>query len=126
MTKPDSIIAHVFSESLNQEPAQLLQLHNGLIIAITRNALACYKSHESIGDALGNGLLSYTNIDENNPIRFEDGICVSNYTSGYVGIVDGKALLITPYKVCLYPNNHDGLRGLNCLAELELPPIDVY
>ena len=25
----------------------------------------------------------------------------------------------------LYPNNQDGLRGQNCLAELELPEIDV-
>lgn len=126
MPKPDSIIAEIHCETLNQEPAQLLELHNGLIIALTRNALGCYRNHDSVRDPLGNGLVSYANIESDNHIQFEEELCVATYTSGFVGLKDGKALLIKPFKACLYPNNHDGLRGLNCLAELELPVIEVY
>ncbi|MCG8534581.1 MAG: hypothetical protein MI808_05740 [Pseudomonadales bacterium] len=126
MSKPDSIIAQIINETLNQEPAQLLVLHNGLVIALTRQSLGCFKSLNSLNDALGNGLLSHADIQPNSPIEFENGICVATHTSGYVGLLDGKALLIKPHKACLYPNNHDGLRGLNCLAELDLPPIDVH
>ncbi len=125
MNPTDSIIAHTSCETLRQLPAQLLHLHNGMVIAILPHALACYRNREAVGDALGNGLLSYTALEDGTEIRFEQGACVITHAAGYVGLLDGKALLIAPFKVRLYPNNHDGLRGLNCLAELELPSIDV-
>lgn len=121
----DSIIAHTSCERLRQEPAQLLHLHNGMVIALSPHAMACFRSASAIHDPLGNGLLSFTELPEGVNIRFEQERCVSTHSAGYVGLLDGKALLIAPFKVRLYPNNHDGLRGLNCLAELELPSIDV-
>ena len=83
------------------------------------------RNRAALDDPLGNGLLSFTELADGVSIRFEQDACVTTHTAGYVGLVDGKALLIAPFKVRLYPNNHDGLRGLNCLAELELPSIDV-
>lgn len=125
MNPADSIIAHTSCESLRQQPAQLLHLHNGMVIALTPHALACYRNHAAVGDVLGNGLLSFAPLADGCEIHFEQGACVTTHTAGFVGLLDGKALLIAPFKVRLYPNNHDGLRGLNCLAELELPSIDV-
>ena len=121
----DSIIAHTSCERLRGEPAQLLHLHNGMVIALSPRALACFRNVEAINDPLANGLLSFTALPDSTAIRFDRNLCVSTHTAGYVGLVDGKALLIAPFKVRLYPNNQDGLRGLNCLAELELPSIDV-
>ena len=121
----DSIIAHTSCERLRNEPAQLLHLHNGMVIAITPRALACFRNHAALNDPLGNGLLSFTDLPDPVQITFEQESCVSSHSAGYVGLLDGKALLIAPFKIRLYPNNHDGLRGLNCLAELELPSIDV-
>lgn len=125
MNPSDSIIAHTSCERVRQQPAQLLHLHNGMVIALSPHALACYRNRAALDDPLGNGLLSFTELAEGVSIRFEQDACVTTHTAGYVGLVDGKALLIAPFKVRLYPNNHDGLRGLNCLAELELPSIDV-
>lgn len=121
----DSIIAHTSCERLHQEPAQLLHLHNGMVIALTPRALACFRNAGAMHDPLGNGLLSFTALPEGTEIGFQQDICVATHSAGYVGLLDGKAMLIAPYKVRLFPNNQDGLRGLNCLAELELPTIDV-
>lgn len=121
----DSIIAHISCERLRQDPAQLLHLHNGMVIVLTPTALACYRNHSAINDPLGNGLLSFCALEDGVRIGFEGERCVTTHAAGYVGLVDGKALLIAPFKIRLYPNNHDGLRGLNCLAELDLPSIDV-
>ena len=126
MQKPDSIIAQLHSKTLNGQPAQLVQLHNGLIIALSATSLGCYKNFESVFDELGNGLVSFVQLDEQHNIAFKQDLCVSTHAGGYIGLVDGKALLITPFKATLYLNNHDGLRGLNPLAELDLPQIDVH
>ena len=125
MYPPDSIIAHTSCERLRGEPAQLLHLHNGYVIVLTPRAIGCYSSRAALDDPLGNGLLSFAELDENSLLVFEQEGCITTHSAGYVGLRDGKALLITPFKIRLYPNNHDGLRGLNCLAELELPSIDV-
>ena len=121
----NSVVAEILIETLNDEPCELVKLHNGLIIALTPTALGCYRDQLSLRDPLGNGLLSFCAPAPQQQIRFENQRCISTYSGGYVGLLDGKALLIAPYKVRLYPNNQDGLRGLNCLAELELPEIDV-
>lgn len=121
----DSIIAHTSCERLRQEPAQLLHLHNGMVIALTPKAMACFRNVEALHDPLGNGLLSFTTLPDDHEIRFDMAQCVATHSAGFVGLLDGKALLIAPFKIRLYPNNHDGLRGLNCIAELELPSIDV-
>lgn len=121
----DSIIAHTSCERLGQEPAQLLHLHNGMVIALTPRTLACFRHAGAVHDPLGNGLLSFAALPDQVQIQFEQDACITHHSAGYVGLLDGKALLIAPFKVRLYPSNHDGLRGLNCLAELELPSIDV-
>ena len=126
MSNTDAIIAHIDYGRINDEPAQLIELHNGMIIALTANALACYRQRRCIHDPLGNGLLSLAEIAPDSAIGFFNGQCIQAHRSGFVGLRDGKALLISPFKVRLYPNNYDGLRGLNCLAELDLPEIDVY
>ncbi len=121
----NSIVAEILAETLNDEPCELIKLHNGLIIALTSSALGCYRDRQSMHDPLGNGLLSFSALDPDHRIQFREQRCITTYSGGYVGLVDGKALLIAPFKVRLYPNNQDGLRGQNCLAELELPEIDV-
>ena len=125
MHPPDSIIAHTSCERLRGEPAQLLHLHNGYVIVLTPRAIACYSNRAALDDPLGNGLLSFAELDGNSLLEFEQESCVTTHSAGYVGLLDGKALLITPFKIRLYPTNQDGLRGLNCLAELELPSIDM-
>jgi hypothetical protein len=125
MNPSDSIIARTSCERVRQQPAQLIHLHNGMVIVLTAHALACYRNRAAVDDVLGNGLLSLAELADGCEIRFDNDACITTHSAGYVGLVDGKALLIAPFKVRLYPNNHDGLRGLNCLAELELPSIDV-
>jgi len=125
MNPSDSIIAHTSCESLWQRPAQLLHLHNGYVIVLTPHAIACYRNYQSIQDPLGNGLLSFVELDGASSLHFVQDACVATHTAGYVGLMDGKALLITPNKIRLYANNQDGLRGHNCLGELELPSLDV-
>lgn len=121
----DSIIAEIRSASLRTEPAQLVYLHNGMVIAISRRALACFKNDTYLNDPLGNGLLSFCEIPEAQSIGFDGDTCVTTFKSGYVGLHDGKALVIAPNSVRLYPNNHDGLRGTNCIADISLSEIDM-
>lgn len=121
----NSVVAEILTETLNDEPCELIKLHNGLIIALSPRAMGCYRNLQALHDPLGNGLISFSALDPDYHIQFREQRCVTTYSGGYVGLQDGKALLIAPYKVRLYPNNEDGLRGQNCLAELELPEIDV-
>lgn len=122
---PNSIIAEIRSDIIKEEPCELVCLHNGLIIALSASALGCYRNQPSLHDPLGNGLLSFCALEAEHHIRFQDGRCITTFSGGYVGLSDGKALLISPFKARLYPNNQDGLRGLNCIGELDLPEIDV-
>lgn len=124
-TIPDSIIAATQLYRINDQPTELLLLHSGLVIALSETALACYRDIDSVGDPLGNGLISWADMVPGAKIQFENDHCIDRYKAGFVGLIDGQALLIAPYKVRLYPNNQDALRGLNCLAELALPDIDV-
>lgn len=126
MTTKDTIIAQTHYDCINGLPAQFIELHNKMVIVITSDTLACYRNLASIQNPLGNGLVSLAEIEPSSSIQFTNGQCISAYRSGYVGLQDGKTILITPFKVRLYPSNHDGLRNLNCLAELNLPEIDVY
>ncbi|RLU00293.1 MAG: hypothetical protein D9N14_07325 [Ketobacter sp.] len=121
----NSVVAEILTDTLNQEPCELIKLHNGLIIALSPRALGCYRNRQALHDPLGNGLISFSPLAEEHQIEFQQQRCITTYSGGYVGLLDGKALLIAPYKIRLYPNNQDGLRGHNCLAELELPEIDV-
>lgn len=121
----NSIVAEILSDTIKGEPCELVRLHNGLIIALSRSALGCYRNHQALHDALGNGLLSFCSLEREHYIRFQQNRCVTTYSGGYVGLADGKALLIAPFKARLYPNNEDGLRGHNCIGEIELPEIDV-
>ncbi|MAR89852.1 MAG: hypothetical protein CML06_03080 [Pseudomonadales bacterium] len=121
----NSVIADIISESVREEPCELLCLHNGLVIALSPRALGCYRSCEAVQDPLGNGLLAFCQLAEQHSIQFQEQRCVTTYSGGYVGLCDGKALLIAPGKVRLFANNEDGLRGINVLAEMDLPDIDV-
>jgi len=43
----NSVVAEILCETLNDGPCELVKLHNGLIIALTPNAMGCYRNHSS-------------------------------------------------------------------------------
>lgn len=125
MNHQQSIIAGVEHLHIGQNPVALIDFNTGVVVALQEGSLACYRNRSSLTDPLGNGLLSVTEIAKPNGIAFEQGLCVIDYRAGYVGLVDGKALLIVPGAIRLYPSKLDALQGSNCLAELELPELSV-
>lgn len=109
----------------NGEKADFITLHSGQLIALTRKSIAVYRSTANLKDPLGNGLIGLSPIPEEYLLRANEKGFVQTYRSGYVGLNEGMALLITPFKVSLFKTNDDALTGSNPLAFIELTPVDL-
>merc|ERR1711879_1052594 len=83
---------HRVSLASSQE-AEAAVLINNTVLVISADALALFSSLESIGDVLGNGLLESVAIPA--PGRLSTGYpYIAEYRAGFVGLSDGKVLLI--------------------------------
>ncbi len=104
----------------NNEPAECLEFHNGLVLLLTQNTLAMFKSIASVNDPLGNGLIASTELTPEHLLTMENEAFIKSFRAGFVGLTDGKALLVTPNHIQLFPSANDALRNQNELAILAL------
>lgn len=114
------IQSHTQIQLSNGEPAEALVFHNDLTLVLSEHTLAMFKTLEQVHDPLGNGLIASTQLSEDNKLAVEAGKLVQQYQSGFIGLVDGKAVLVTPNVIQLFPSANDALRNQNELARVTL------
>jgi hypothetical protein len=99
---------------------QWLTFRNGFVLVLAEDLMALYKDAASIGDPLGNGLKAMVELkDRSLLVRGNNGL-VSSYSAGFVGLMDDKAILITPNDIQLFKNKQDALYNRQELGRLEL------
>jgi len=101
---------------------QWLVFRNDMVLVVSEDFMALYKNEASIGDPLGNGLQGMVDLPETMPetVQGQGQGYVKNYAAGFVGLVDGKAILITPNDIQLFANSQDALHNQNEIARLKL------
>ncbi|MCY4045826.1 MAG: hypothetical protein OXE99_12180 [Cellvibrionales bacterium] len=99
---------------------ECLQLKGGLVLALSQKNLALYQSLESIDDPLGHGFLGLEDLPTAHIFDGEPP-WVDRYQAGFIGFKDGKALLITPKGLRLYPDKLSALQNQALICELALP-----
>ena len=113
------LIAQVTHQQLPSGiPVDVAQLVNGSALVISADALALYRNADGVGDALGNGLVR--SIDLPLTLTQENGAFLQEHKAGYVGLSDGRVLLITLNDVQMFPSKQDALRNQNEVVRLPL------
>lgn len=101
-------------------PSQWLTFRNGFVLVIGESFMSLYKNIESIGDPLGNGLKASVDVSGDQALSYTEKGFVTHYAAGFVGLVDDKAILITPNDIQLFLNKTDALHNRDEIARLKL------
>lgn len=101
-------------------PSQWLTFRNGFVLVLGEAFLSLYKNAESIGDPLGNGLKATVDLSSEFTLAVSPNGFVVNYAAGFVGLVDEKAILITPNDIQLFQNKTDALHNRDEIVRLKL------
>lgn len=102
------------------ERADLAQLINGQVLVISADALAIYSRVEAVADELGNGLLNSVRIPDEFRLSLEHDAFLQEHKAGYVGLSDGRVLLITLNDVQMFPSKTDALKNQNEIVRVAL------
>lgn len=102
----------------NGTPADRLRLRGGPVLVLTASAMALYRDVSDVDDPLGNGLIALAELSGDDVLVSEDERFVREHRAGYIGLMDDKAILITPVAVQLFANRDDALRNQNERARL--------
>jgi hypothetical protein len=98
----------------------LAQLINGQVLAISDDSMALYRRFEDIHDELGNGLCRSVAIPAEFHLSLQGDVYLQEHKAGYVGLSDGRVLLITLNDVQMFPSKQDALRNQNEIVRLAL------
>jgi len=109
-----------FKQDTEQGATQWLTLRNGWVMILAPHFINLYKSEASVNDPLGNGLIASEDIPSEATLAVTKTGLVSRYAAGFVGLVDEKAILITPNDIQLFPSANDALRNQNEILRLAL------
>jgi len=109
-----------FAEEQGQ-PTQRLTFRNGFVLVLAQHFMALYKSVDAIHDPLGNGLKALVDLPSDSQLSYDStqGF-VTEYSAGFVGLHNDKAILITPNDIQLFPHKLDALHNRNEIARLAL------
>lgn len=104
----------------NNEAVEALELVNGQILVLAKNALSVYKDLASIENPLGVGLLHSAELEEKFCLMSEGERFMSMNRSGLVGLFDEKVILITPNDIQLFPSRACALRNQDEIVSFHL------
>lgn len=116
----DIIVKCSMSHLSNGTKVELLTLRDGQVLAINAQSMALYANHQSINDPLGNGLIHSASFPSSVYLEQQGNSWVKSYKAGYIGLVDGYTLLITPVAIQLFKSTQDALHNRGELARLDL------
>ncbi|UTW48977.1 hypothetical protein [Bacterioplanoides sp. SCSIO 12839] len=98
----------------------LAVLVNGQVLVISDDALALFVRPEDVGNELGNGLIRSVALPEAFCLPLENDRYLQEHRAGYVGLSDGRVLLITLNDVQMFPSKQDALRNQNEVTRMKL------
>jgi len=102
------------------KPADLATLVNGQVLVVSEDALAVYRSVADVSDELGNGLRASVSIPAAYTLPWQAQAFIQEHRAGYVGLSDGRVLLITLNDVQMFPSKQDALRNQNEVVRIPL------
>lgn len=103
----------------SSQEAEAAMLINNTVLVVAEDALALFSSLEAVGDPLGNGFLGSVAIPEAHCLSGGYPY-IATHRAGFVGLSDGKALLIGLNDVRLFAGPEDALRNHNEIVRLPL------
>ena len=112
------IVEHTRVSRPNGLHYDALTLKNGYSLLINAHEMALYKSLRHALDPLSDGFLSACSFDHPLTSNQAEISVIENFTAGFVGLVDGKTLLILPGKIILFPNKESALFNQNAISTL--------
>lgn len=114
----DIVTAVTSAPLADGSPSERLSLRGGPVLVITEKALGLYRDEDAPDDPLGNGLLALCDFPGTHRLTPHDGRFVREHRAGYVGLMDGHVILVTPAAIQLFANQNDALRNRDQLARL--------
>lgn len=115
----DIIAKHIATTLNNGEAAECLEFHNGKCLVLSQQALGMYKDMASVTDPLGNGRIDTVTLPADEQLS-NDQPWVTETVAGFIGLTNGRALLITPNYVQMFPTKTDALHNRNEIVRLDL------
>lgn len=98
-------------------------LVNGNALVIAADTLALYRRPGSCTDLLGNGFIRSIAIPESSQLQAAEnqpGQYIAEHRAGYVGLHDGRVLLITLNDVQMFADKLSALQNKNEIVRLSL------
>jgi len=102
------------------ETAEALELRDGLTLILKPDAIALYRSLDAFFDPLGSGCMAYAELPREQQLTWSNNQIMQEHKAGYVGLSEGKVLLITPSHIRLYQSKHNALHHIDPIGELML------
>jgi len=102
------------------EAAEALELRDGLTLILKPDAIALYRSLDSLFDPLGSGCMAYADLPAEQQLAWSNNQIMQEHEAGYVGLSEGKVLLITPNNIRVYQSKHNALHHIDPIGELIL------
>tara|TARA_R110000850_G_scaffold7681_4_gene28272 strand:+ start:1440 stop:1811 length:372 start_codon:yes stop_codon:yes gene_type:complete len=102
------------------EAAEALELRDGLTLILKPDAIALYRSLDSFFDPLGSGCMAYVELPTEQQLAWSNNQIMQEHEAGYVGLSEGKVLLITPNHIRVYQSKHNVLNHIDPIGELML------
>lgn len=102
------------------EAAEALLLNGGPALVLKPDAIALYRSLEALFDPLQSACMAYTELPEGHKLAWHQNQIMQEHKAGYIGLHDGRVLLITPNNIRLYHDKHSALHHIEPIAELLL------
>lgn len=99
--------------------AEVAELINDRVLTISSDSLALFRSRMDVSDPLGNGLLHVVGI----PAGFHftsPAPYIVEHCAGYVGLTDGKVLLVGLNDARLFANKRDALSNRSEIVRIPL------
>ena len=116
----DIIVRCEYFPDSSSGPCQWLTFRNGFVLVTHAKFMALYKDVQSIGDPLGNGLKAMVDIPKDQTLQYTEQGFVQEFSAGFVGLADEKAILITPNDIQLFQHKLDALHNRNEIVRLQL------
>lgn len=119
-TSSDLIRSVVSARTAAGVPVSAATLINDCVLTVSADGLSLFRSLKDISDPLGNGLLHAVSIPESFVMPTDLVDYILDHRAGYVGLVEGKVLLIGLNDVRMFSNSSDALRNRNEIVRMPL------
>jgi len=120
LSNSDIIQQRRLIELENGEAAEALELRDGLTLILKPDAIALYRSLDSLFDPLDSGCMAYADLPADQRLTWSNNQIMQEHEAGYVGLSESKVLLITPSTIRVYQSKHDALHHIDPIGELIL------